>query len=87
MNALTVRQIVIDCLEAKGYTGLFNRDGECGCKFTELASCENLNLDCEAGYVANCSTCKSISKCETTKRYGDGCGFIVARVDCYKGRE
>lgn len=55
MSNPTVAKIVTDYLKANAYDGLFNTDGECGCKVDDLCPCNaECVFDCEAGYVGRC---------------------------------
>ena len=65
-----VKEIVRLWLEANGYDGLFNENGECGCTLDDLAPCGEMSGDCRAGYKVTCRLC-------TVK---DTCGI---NQDCY----
>lgn len=47
---MKVIDIVYEWLEQNGYDGLVDVDNECGCQLSDLAPCEMLGQDCEAGY-------------------------------------
>ena len=49
---MTVKEIITEFLSAGGFDGL-SYDGECACLIGDLAPCENLNTECEAGYRIN----------------------------------
>ena len=46
---ITVKEIVIEYLEAKGYGGLV-MPGECGCEISALIPCDEACHACEPGY-------------------------------------
>ena len=50
----TVIEIVKGYLEAHGYDGLFNPDGECACVLSDLAPADCITEECEPGYFAPC---------------------------------
>lgn len=50
---MTVQEMIRAYLESNGYDGLFN-PGECCCKKDDLAPCEYIQMDCQAGYLAPC---------------------------------
>jgi hypothetical protein len=54
MNETTVLTIVKDYLEANGYDGLRNSDGECGCELSDLSPLDCLEKSCSPGYKVTC---------------------------------
>ncbi len=48
---MTVKEIVREYLEAKGYDGLYNEDAGCACLKEELAPCCNMTSSCQPGYA------------------------------------
>ena len=59
-----VSGIISGILDAMGYDGLFNPDGECGCETGDLFPCtcnENLN-GCEPAYRFDCYRCSGWSE-------------------------
>ncbi len=51
----TVKEIVRQHLEREGYDGLFNEAGECACLRDDLAPCNCMTEQCEAGYRVDCA--------------------------------
>ena len=51
---MTVIEIIKEYLEKKGYDGLVEIDGECGCKKDDLSPDSCLQSDCEPGYLSPC---------------------------------
>lgn len=47
---MTVKEIVSQCLVDRGFDGLYNDNGECGCLRDDLAPCGEMSELCEAGY-------------------------------------
>lgn len=52
--AMTLIKIVRQYLRANGYDGLYNADGECGCKVNDLMTCNYPGMRCKPGYLAPC---------------------------------
>lgn len=52
---MTVADIVRDWLREHGYDGLYVED-DCACDLDDLAPCQNIQLECEAGYKHPCPT-------------------------------
>ena len=65
-----VEEIVKLWLEANGYDGLFNENGECGCTLDDLAPCGQITGDCRAGYKIMCMQCTVKDRC-------------LVKQDCY----
>lgn len=53
-NIMDVGDIVYEYLEKNGYHGLWNPDGECACVLKDLGACDEMNQNCQAGYMAPC---------------------------------
>lgn len=51
---MTLIQIVRKYLKTNGYDGLYNSDGQCGCKLSDLMPCDNPGKGCKPGYLAPC---------------------------------
>ena len=49
---MNVKEIVLSWLEANGYEGLYNSDGECGCEIADLMPCCEAFDSCLPGYKA-----------------------------------
>lgn len=49
MSSKTVRKIIYDGVKFGGYDGLYNLD-LCACELSDLLPCDNVELDCRAGY-------------------------------------
>jgi len=54
MNA---EQIILEYMKENGYTGLYNREGECACTESELMCCGESFAECEPGYTSYCCKC------------------------------
>ncbi len=54
---MTVQDIIKRYLTDNGYDGLFNTDidGGCACEIADLAPCQEVGLDCKAGYKEPCN--------------------------------
>jgi hypothetical protein len=72
---MKIEKIITDYLNNNNYQGLLNIDGECGCTIKDLAPCENISLDCEPGYLLECSRCE---KMETCHMHGCGSEWCVS---------
>jgi len=59
MNA---KEIIEEYLNANGYNGLCDPDGECGCAVNDLCPCDNL-LDCVPAYKRICTDCSFKNDC------------------------
>lgn len=64
---MLINEIVKNYLNEKGYDGLY-RPGTCACKIDDLMSCDNFEMDCEAGYLltgenVHCDNCEG-SPCD-----------------------
>jgi len=46
-----VEEIVTDYLEANGFDGLVDEDGECWCKIGGLLQCHFVSAHCTPGYL------------------------------------
>ncbi len=66
---MTVKEIIEAYLKEHGYDGLYY-PGECACKIGDLASCDNLNLECQPGYI---TTFPNGAMCSC----GQGCTFHI----------
>jgi len=59
---MNVLEMVGKYLEENGFDGLFNRDGECACEMGDLAPCDQVGADCEAGCIhtrdCDCKHCQ-----------------------------
>lgn len=63
----TVLEMVKQHLEAHGYDGLYSPHADCACERDNLAPCEEIGNDCEAGYrVEGCH-----------EDCGEGCMFHI----------
>lgn len=60
---MTVKEIIVKYLKENGYDGLFEPDGECGCRIDDLIPCSELNEHCETGYKKLCTDCNE-QECE-----------------------
>lgn len=56
---MNVYEIIQDWLTDNGFDGLYNEELNCGCEISNLAPCDFLCTDCEAGYKVLCT-----EKCE-----------------------
>lgn len=56
MNEMSVKDMVVECLDCHGYDGLYNEAG-CGCLFADLAPCGEMSQNCEAAYRFDCQRC------------------------------
>ena len=77
----TVQEIVSDYLEANGYDGLYDPDGECGCTLGDFMLCLDPK-DCVPAYRQECSKCEHdeggpYDCCE----YGEGCMGCSKQAD------
>lgn len=70
---MSVEKIITEYLDKNNYRGLLNKDGECGCDIKDLAPCENMNMDCEPGYLLECSICEIMESCYLHKNGADWC--------------
>jgi hypothetical protein len=52
---MDVGRIVAEYLEAHGYDGLWNPDGECACLTNDIGACEQIYHECQAGWMAPCT--------------------------------
>ncbi|RLI68626.1 hypothetical protein DRO91_08760 [Candidatus Heimdallarchaeota archaeon] len=57
---MNIKNMVTGFLSAKGYSGLYNLEMECGCAIEDLMPCESMSGDCKAGYKRFCKGCKDI---------------------------
>jgi hypothetical protein len=72
MNAPVVADIVEEWLKLRGFEGLYNLDGECGCEVGALGPCyDGIRQECMAGYKVPC-------ECH---------GFVIAKTRDYKCSE
>lgn len=54
----TVKDILFEWLELRGYSGLYNEEEECGCEIEDLCPCNLLeSLECRPGYKVNLEEC------------------------------
>lgn len=51
---MTTLEIIEKYLEENGFDGLCS-PGKCACKTGDLATCYNIEPDCEAGYLDKCT--------------------------------
>lgn len=51
MNAM---KIIETWLTANSFDGLYNTDCECSCLVGDLAPCETISSECQAGYKTAC---------------------------------
>ena len=51
MMVVNIGTIVERWLQENGYDGLFNEDGDCACKLSDLSPCEHLSHACKPGYL------------------------------------
>lgn len=51
---MNVFDMTKEWLKAHGYDGLYNTDGGCACLLADLAPCDELCEECEAGYRVAC---------------------------------
>lgn len=51
---MIVREIVKAYLDANGFDGLFNGDGDCACRKDDLCPCGENCMDCTPGYKSPC---------------------------------
>ena len=50
----TIKQIIHDYLEERGFTGLCNGDIPCGCSIDDLTPCDGDIASCEPAYKTKC---------------------------------
>jgi hypothetical protein len=77
---MNVREIVMDWLKEHGFDGLFNSDGECGCKRDDLCHCDEPSIYCKAGYLHPCGCDRSNKVLEPGRRrnvYKKGCDWHI----------
>jgi hypothetical protein len=62
----TVKEIIVKYLKENGYDGLCYTD--CGCDIDDLAPCDCINDDCEAGHRMLCENpgCEYVMDCSGT---------------------
>lgn len=53
---MMLSEFIEQCLQEKGYDGLFNADLECACRLQDLCPCENPGEECEPGHYVDCPT-------------------------------
>ena len=49
----TVKEILVNYIQENNYDGLYS-EFECACDINDLASCDQLMLDCTVGYKQPC---------------------------------
>ena len=47
---MTLRELIIQTMNEKGFDGLVNALEECGCEKDDLFPCDNMQPNCELGY-------------------------------------
>lgn len=52
---MDVGDIVQEYLEANGYDGLCQEEGECACELGDLAPCGQIEMGCIAGHKVPCT--------------------------------
>ena len=65
----SVAKILIEYLEKHGFDGIYQA-GECACEIGDLAPCDSMCLDCEAGYKNYCEHCAEYDDCGTAGNLG-----------------
>ena len=66
---MTVKEILSAWLPERGYDGLVNVDGQCGCSADDICpfSCAGIE-NCEPAYVWRCADCPEHETCENDWR-------------------
>ena len=59
---MTAVEIIKDYLVKNNFGGLWNPEGACGCKLSDLMPCDNMDAECKPGYGRNCTEC-SVEDC------------------------
>jgi hypothetical protein len=54
MMPASIRDLVVRAVEAEGWDGLFNEDGECACEARDLFPCCDPSVDCMLGMKCPC---------------------------------
>lgn len=62
MNGMSVKDMVVECLDCHGFDGLYNEAG-CGCMSADLAPCDEMSQCCEAAYLFDCRRCTKRPTC------------------------
>lgn len=61
----TVRDMAAYYLYTRGYGGLVNSDGECGCTLDDFMPCQAEGIGCcEAAFIFDCYRCAKQQECE-----------------------
>lgn len=63
MSEMSVKDMVIECLDCHGFDGLYDEAG-CGCMLADLAPCNEMSQHCEAAYLFDCSRCAKRPTCD-----------------------
>lgn len=63
MNEMSVKDMVVECLDCHGFDGLYNEAG-CGCMLEDLAPCDEMSQNCEAAYRFDCQRCAKRPACD-----------------------
>jgi hypothetical protein len=75
---MTVKEILIEYLKEKGFTGLCSES--CGCTLDDLAPCGEFYLDCQPGYRRDCPKGEDLSACDLVMEDGS-CFCAEGRFD------
>ncbi len=77
---MTVGEHILQYGKEHGFTGLFNRDGDCACRLLAGAF-EDCSMEgvaaCEFGYVNECAGCPKVKDCEIEGAGEEGCFCVV----------
>jgi len=76
-SRMTIGRLIKDYAKEHGYSGLFNDEGECGCSLEEHFPCDNVDMNCQFGYVTECVNCDKKDSKEGCRLNDEGCDMCI----------